>query len=167
MPIRSLVLILLTMVALMLQACGGTYVASEYPLEEEQIPAMEVRGDVTVDGAYEEATPITIGGRIDSDLKQISDQFARQLEQEIDKLDGSGSAEKTITVRVTNMGMANRFAYMEGRIDVELALGNGETVSFDKRNGSPGVIDRVLNGTIARAVLEALENEKVQAYLAE
>lgn len=159
--------VLIVFAALFLQACSHTYVANEYELEEERIPAFDVNGDVTVEGGYAEATPVQMRGNINGDLKQISDQMASQLQEEIRTRGGASGPSKQITVRVTDMDVANRMVYMEGRVTVELTLGNGETVSFEKRNGSPGVIDRVLNGTIARAVIEALGNEEVQAYLAE
>lgn len=159
--------ILILFAALALQACSHTYVANEYELEDERIPAFDANGDVTVQGGYAEATPVQMRNNISGDLKQISDQMAAQLQQEIRTRGGNSGEAKEITVRVTDMDVANRFVYMEGQASVELTLGNGETVTFDKRNGSPGVIDRVLNGTIARAVVEALSNEKVQAYLAE
>jgi len=158
---------LLLFAALLLQACGGTYVANEYPLNEDRISGFQVNGDVTVHSAYDGPQAIRIGN-LDADLDQISERFAQHMSGEIDRRhNGSGGPDKSIAVRVTDMNMSNRIAYMEGRIRVELALGNGEQVSFEKRNGSPGVIDRVLNGTIAMGVIEALENDTVRAYLAE
>jgi len=160
-------MLLIAIAAFMLQACGGTYVANEYPLNEDRISSFSVKGDVDVRSAYDEANPTRIAN-LDADLNQISERFAQQMSQQIQNRHGGESgSDKTIDVRVTSMNMANRIAYMEGRIEVELALGNGEEVSFERRNGSPGVVDRVLNGTIAMAVIEALENETVRAYLAE
>ncbi|MCP1727817.1 hypothetical protein J2T60_001817 [Natronospira proteinivora] len=153
--------------AFLLQACGGTYVADEYPLNEDRVSSFQVNGEVSVRSAYDEPHPIRITN-LDADLQQISEQFAEQMGQEIDRHhNGDGGADKHIMVRVTDMNLANRIAYMEGRVSVELELGNGEQVSFERRNGSPGVIYRVLNGTIALAVIEALEDETVRAYLAE
>lgn len=159
--------ILIVFAALLLQACSHTYVASDYEIREEHVPAFDVNGDVTVQGGYEEATPVQMRNNISGDLKQISDQMASQLQEEIRTRGGANGPAKQITVRVTDMDVANRMVYMEGRINVELALGNGETVSFEKRKGRPGVIDSVLDGAIGQAVLEALSNEEVQAYLAE
>jgi len=159
--------IMVVIAAVALQACGGTYVANEYPLSEDRISPFDVKGEITVSSAYDAAQPFNLAG-LDADLNQISERFAEQMSGEIAARHTGGSgADKTVDVRVTSMGMANRVVYMEGRINVELLLGNGETVSYERRNGSPGVPDRVLNGTIAVAVIEALENETVRAYLAE
>lgn len=158
---------LIVFAALLLQACSHTYVASDYEIEEEYVPAFDVNGDVTVEGGYEEETPVQMRDNINGDLKQISEQMASQLQEEIRTRGGASGPEKQITVRVTNMNVASRMVYMEGQINVELTLGNGETVSFEKRKGRPGAIDSVLDGAIGQAVLEALSNEDVQDYLAE
>ncbi|MDQ2070049.1 hypothetical protein [Natronospira bacteriovora] len=158
---------LVVLLAVGLSACSATYMAQEYPLDEERISNMDVRGEVRVNGAYDSPRPFRIGN-IDADLKQISDQMASQMADEIQRRhDGSRGSAKEIEVRVTRMDVANRFAYLEGQIHVELTLGNGDTVNFERRNGSAGHIDRVLNGTVARAIIEALEDDTVRAYLAE
>jgi flagellar hook assembly protein FlgD len=153
--------------ALSLSACAVTYTAEEYPLSEERISEFNVRGNVTVRGAYDEPHPVKVTN-MNADLKQISDQMASQMSDEIQRRhDGASGSDKEITVRVTRMAMVNRFVYNEGQINVELTLGNGETVSYERRNGSAGVVDRVLNGTIAVAIIEGLEHDTVRAYLAE
>jgi hypothetical protein len=154
--------------ALSLSACVGTYTAAEYPLAENRISDFDVQGEVSVTGAYEEPMPFRMRG-MDADLKQISEQMASQMSEEIQRRHtGAGGSDKEIVVRVTRMAVADRFAYFEGKINVELTLGNGETVSYERRNGSPvGPLPRILNGSIALAIIEGLENDTVRAYLAE
>lgn len=164
--LRSLVVA--TAVLMMLSACTTKYVSSEYELSEDRIPGFDLNGDVTVHNGYAESRPIRFE-QFEADLEQVSATFARQLEREIRRngRQQGGGSDKEIEVRATDLGMANRVAYLEGRINVRLELGNGEVVAFEKRNGSPASPQRVLNGTIARAVMEALRHDTVLAYLAE
>ncbi len=161
-------LLILAAAAVVLPACTTTYVANEYPLSDGRIADFDLNGDVSVHNAYDEARPVSFDG-VDADLQQITETFARQLEQEIVKngRQQGGTEDKEFHVRATEMRMANRVAYLEGRIHVQLELGNGEIVSYERRNGSPADPSRVLNGTIARAVEEALAHPTVLDYLAE
>jgi|GEM_PF-2530861 len=161
-------LLVLAAAAFLLPACATNYVASEYPLSDGRIADFDLNGNVTVHNAYDEARPVSFDG-VEADLQQVTETFARQLEREIAKngRQQGGTQDKEIEVRATDMRMANRVAYLEGRIHVELELGNGEIVSYERRNGSPADPSRVLNGTIARAVEEALAHPTILDYLAE
>lgn len=154
----------------LLAACGPkNYIAEEYPVDNQNVPAFDVNGQVEVTNGYTAAKPVTIyGGALNGDLKQISGVFAAQLEKEI-KQNGNMSAgpAKRIEARITGISGANRFVYLEGAVDVELKLGNGETVTFHKKNGTPGNLWRALNGALNKAVIESLAHPDVKAYLAE
>lgn len=158
---------MLVIAALSVSACASNYVAEEYPLENERIASFAVKGNVTVSNQYTASKPITVGP-LDADLKQITQVFADQLGKEIEENGNkTGGGNKSIAVKVTDAGYANRFVYQEGRINVELELGNGELIKFEKRNGSPAGFYRAMNGAIAQTVIEALEHDKVKAYLAQ
>lgn len=152
-----------------LAACGPSkYIAEEYPVDNQNVPAFDVKGEVSVTNGYASSKSTPIMGGMSGDLKQITEVFAKQLETEIRQNGNkSGGAAKTIEARVTGMKGNNRFVYLEGAVDIELTLGNGETVTFHKKNGSPANIWRALNGALNKAVIEALADPKIKGYLAE
>jgi hypothetical protein len=156
--------------SIFLAACGPSkYIAEEYPVDNQKVPAFDVRGEVDVANGYAESKPTNVfGNKMSGDLKQITEVFAGQLQKEIEQNGNRGSGPaKHIKARVTGISGHNRFVYLEGAVDIELTLGNGETVTFHKKNGSPANIWRALNGALNKAVIETLSNPTVKAYLAE
>lgn len=166
-------LILILAASLLAVACAPSqYVATEYPVDNAEVPAFDVSGEVEVSNGYAEGEAESVpvwDSQIPADLHQVSQVFADLLATEIEQNGDSvgGSANKTIDVKVTNIYARNRMAYVEGNVSVELTLGNGDVVTIKKVDGSPAGMQRSLDGVINKAVIEALSNQSVQSYLAE
>ena len=153
---------------LVLQGCTATYVAQERTLEEGRIAGFPVNGTVKVVNPYQQEVPAELRRSYVTDLKQVTDVFVEQLSNEIARNGRhSNGAEKWIVATVESMSVVNRRVYHEARIQVKLELGNGETVSFERRDGHPMGEPRALNSVISRAVMETLAHPRVLAYLAQ
>jgi hypothetical protein len=161
----------LVLLALMLSACGTfIYSPDEYVITPERISPLGKVKPVSLINVQQAQKFIAFDGpsKFEADYKDVTQAFVNQLAKEIINRGGkvTSDAKKTIKIAVTDLHAESLFMRFKGHITYRLELGNGKTLNLREENTSPGNIYRTLNGTIARAVIQALSNSELRDYLA-
>ena len=161
---------------LLLAGCASDYQYRPgfYEIRAGQVARLDVRGRVQLRNGYGARKPVSLGktgaaagGEVRGDLAVMTQVFLMQLSREIERSGDlvGGDTRKTITARIVDASSRDRVMHEEGRVEVRLELGNGETVTYEKVKATGKSITITMNGAIAEAVIEALERPKVRAYL--
>lgn len=158
--------------AVVLTGCGTQpYTPQEYPLRDGLIPKLAVKGAVQVNNAQpstSEAIVYSYGGsKLASNYQAITQLMVEQTKKEIAK-NGSVSPGKAKTIDLKVNFLESRYIafYWKSEIKFTATLGSSGTVEKTVTHGS-GVLLQDLNGCIAEAVMNLLNDPKVVAYLAE
>lgn len=168
----KLVVVLLCMLG---GACTHHYVPAPYLLAHDRIPLVRASAPVTIVNAqtrmgrellFESGVHTWQG-----DPHVITQHFAEQLAQALVEVGvpaavASGPAPKRLDVAITSITARRAFFHFQGEVALSVTTGDGEKFELVAGNGSPGSVDRTLNGTLAIAVLETLKHPGVRAYLA-
>lgn len=156
-----------------LAGCGTTqYLPQEYPLRDGLIPKLTVNGSVQVSNAQPSTTEAIVysyaGTQLASNYKSITQLMVEQTKKEIAKNGTSSSTgkPKSIGLKVTYLQSNYAFFYWKSEIKYSVTLGSSKTIEKTVTHGS-GVLIQDLNGCIAEAVINLLNDPKVIAYLAE
>jgi hypothetical protein len=163
--------LLLLGLLLPLQACISIdYAPEEYVVADGRISRFSVVGAVLVNNLQpNDAKTIFFEGtsKWQGSYKSVTEHLRWQLDKEIQKngIKKSGSDQKTIGVKVTNLAVARGAFHFSSAVDFTVSLGNGEVLEKRVTQGSPGNIWRVLNGTLALGVIDILKDERVRKYL--
>ncbi len=156
-----------------LAGCGTKpYLPQEYPLRDGLIPKLTVNGDVKVSNSQASTTEAIVysygGSQLASNYKDITQLMVEQTKKEIaknGKLSSSGKA-KTLDLKVTYLQSNYVAFYWKSEIKYSVTLGASGTLDKTVTHGS-GNLFQDLNGCIAEAVMNLLNDPKVIAYLAE
>lgn len=164
--------ILLVMLTLLLGACGTVdYVPEEYTIAKERIRSFDVNGEVVVENIQTDQNKVVFFGGAKQwvgDYKSVTQHLVDQLNKEIG-IHGSfksKNSKKTIQVKVISLNAWPEFFHFNSSLNAIVKLGDGTEIPIRVTQGSPGNMWRVLNGTIALAVIDILKNQKVRDYLA-
>jgi hypothetical protein len=156
-----------------LAGCGTRpYMPQEYPLGDGLVPKLTVNGPVQVGNAQSstsEAIVYSFGGTsLASNYKDITQLMVEQTKKEIAK-NGKPSLSgkvKAIDLKVTYLLSSYVAFYWKSEIKYTATLGTLGTIEKTSTHGSGSVIQD-LNGCVAEAVMDLLNDPKVVAYLSE
>lgn len=156
-----------------LAGCGTKpYLPQEYPLGDGLIPKLAVNGSVQVSNAQPstaEAIVYSYGGtQLASNYKDITQVMVDQTKKEIAKNGklSTSAKVKSIDLKVTYLLSSYVAFYWKSEIKYTATLGTLGTIEKTSTHGS-GILIQDLNGCIAEAVMDLLNDPKVVAYLAE
>ena len=156
-----------------LAGCGTMkYVPAEYPLRDGLVPQLAVNGNVQIANSQPstaEAIVYSFGGtQLASNYKDITQLMVEQTKKELaknGKLSPNGKT-KSIDLKVTYLQSNYIAFYWKSEIKFTATLGAAGTIEKTVNHGSGSVVQD-LNGCIAEAVMNLLNDPKVAAYLAE
>lgn len=160
---------------LMLAGCARTVVHQpmRQPIEAGEVSTIDIAAPLSVRMGEVSSERLRLGrlgaagGEYVSDLDTLTRFYTAQLITQLQAMgvpSGDGSP-RTMVVRVTDASFNNRVMYNESRVAIEITLGSGETVSFEKVGVSTKTRDRATNGAVRDAVIETLNHPDVRAYL--
>lgn len=166
----------LTVLVLSLICLGGCgvhpFTPAEYPLRDDLIPSLTVNGNVSVSNVQPSAEQAIVysymGTKLASNYKAITQVMVEQTSKEIAKNSNSVAANhsKTIDIKVSYLKSTYIAFYWKSELKYTATLGNGVSIEKTVTHGS-GVLAQDLNGCIAEAVIDLLNDAKTIAYLAE
>lgn len=167
-------IIVILVAAAALAGCGTTtYAPQEYPLKEGRIPKFEVNGSVQVRNAQLSTTKTVVssdkGSTLASSYKDITQAMVEQTKREVDKNGEfflSSSKVKVIDLKVTYLHATYALHYWTGEIKYTATLGSSRTIEKTSSFGRGNSI-QTLNGSLAEAIKDLLNDQRVLAYLAE
>jgi hypothetical protein len=162
------------LVAAALAGCGTRpYVPKEYPLRDGLIPKLAVNGQVQVRNAQpstDEAIVHSYAAKLASNYKDITQLMVDQTSKEIAKngtVSSSGKA-KAIDLKVTYLQSTYIAFYWKSELKYNATLGtSGATFEKTVTHSTGGGVYQDLNGCIAEAVMNLLQDPRVIGYLAE
>lgn len=172
----ALNLLFISVLALLTGCASYEYKPSVYPLAQDRIPAFELKGTLALENVQNSTTikeSSNSGVSHSYTYKEITDGFNAQFDVEVNKHAkvSSSSAQKTIKTSITHFlcetrGL-NTWVY-RCEIKGTLTTGDGTKLNMDYKHGAPVTagIQAGFDSMIAIAVENALENQKVLAYLA-
>lgn len=148
------------------------YTPGVYEIAGERIPPFERVGTIDVrvvqepDPSRQYVIYSKRGERFFTDRAMVAEMLAKELAREITHRGGQVTtpAEHTIEIAVPHV----RWEALAGLgiLSVKLGLSEAETRMFEIRNKSVGNMWRVMNGAIAVAVIDILNDPAVRAWLA-
>ncbi len=172
----SLNLVFVSLLALLTGCASYEYKPSVYPLAQDRIPAFEMKGTLALENVQSSTTleeSSNSGVSHSYNYQQITDGFNAQFDVEVKKHAkvASTSAQKTIKTSINHFlcetrGL-NTWVY-RCEIKGTLTTGDGTKLNMDYSHGAPVTagIQAGFDSMIAIAVENALENQKILAYLA-
>ncbi len=104
-----------------------------------------------------------------TDRAQVSEALAAQLSGEIARQGGQvvSPADRTMKIAVPRVSLTPATWVSVADLFVQVSLDGGPLRQFQVKNKSPGNIWRVMNGGIAIAVIEILNDPDVRSWLAQ
>jgi hypothetical protein len=156
-----------------LAGCGTRpFTPQEYPLDAGLVPKLTLNGSVQVSNSQPSTTEAIVysygGSQLASNYKDITQLMVAQTKKELAKNGKltSSAKSKTIDLKVTHLLSRYIAFYWKSEITYTVNLGGSGTIEKTSTHGSGSVIQD-LNGCIAEAVMDLLNDPKVIAYLAE
>lgn len=162
--------------ALLTGCASYEYKPSVYPLAQDRIPTFELNGNLALENAQSSTNlkeSSNSGVSHSYTYQQITDGFNAQFDVEVKKHAKvtSSSTQKSISSSINHFlcetrGL-NTWVY-RCEIKGTLTTGDGIIVSMDYKHGAPVTagIQAGFDSMIAIAVENALENQRILAYLA-
>jgi hypothetical protein len=148
------------------------YAPDVYAITEGKIRPFQVEDGIDVVNAQEISDPEHVIGNVrrsywHGDLKAITQALVEQLSGEIAKNGGrvASGEPKRMRVAVTDVDVTSAWT-LEATLTVTLQLADRSVRTLTIVNRSPANIWRALNGAVATAVIEILEDEEVREFLA-
>ncbi len=151
------------------------FTPTETPLSDDSIPVFGMAGSVTISNAQASSEPVivfsTLGTKITSDLKTITEGMVQQAQKELQKngrpTGAAGSKSIALKVNSLRTGRVTGAFYSRSQMEFQATLGSGQTIDFRVVYGTASyVADTALNGCIAEGVMTLFKDERVKAYLA-
>ena len=156
-----------------LSGCGTRpYTPSEYMLRDGVIPTLNVKGDVVIDNTQSNNAEVLVyeyaGSNLASNYKDITQLMVEQTKKELEKntKNKTEGTQKKIELQVTYLKSTYQIMWWKSELRYTAVLGGSDRVEKIVHHGSGNLIQD-LNGCIADAVVDLLNDAKVQAYLAE
>jgi hypothetical protein len=158
-----------------LTGCGTfNYTPGEYEIVPGRVNPLDVSGAVTIENVQTDSASRAFfkdpHGSKDNgigNLKEVTEHLVMQMRKEVMK---SGrmmpsARTKTLRVSVVHLESTMRDFHLVSEIDVSVTMDDGSQIGKHISQGSPGNMWRVLNGVIALAVIDILNDEQVRGYL--
>lgn len=165
--------LLLISLVFWLSGCGThAFKPQEYPLRDGLIPALNLKGNVTINNAQSAKEPVVVysyaGTKLASNYHEITDVMVVQAAKELKKNSQVtlSPLNKTIDIKVNYLLSTYGVMYWKSQLKYTATLGNGKKIDKIVTHGS-GVLVQDLNGCIAESVIDLFKDETVKEYLAE
>lgn len=169
---NSKIFLVAAIAATCLSGCGTrSYTPTEYPLRDGVIPALTVTGNVGMENAQTDTNQAIVhsyGTSLASNYKEITQLMVDQAKKELSKntkIKNDGRS-KTIGIQVVYLKSEYQIMWWKSELRYIAILGDSDKIEKTVRHGS-GSLLQDLNGCIADAVVDLLNDAKVIAYLAE
>jgi hypothetical protein len=160
----------LVALSVLLGGCTHLYQPAEYVIADERIPGIPVGPPIRIVGepsAMNDQVVFTQGVHTwVTNYSEVTTALVAQLTKEMTKRGQpvSDSASKTIRLTVLSLEANGHFA-IDASMLLRLQLGAARPKELSIFNKSWANLDRALNGTIARAVMQILSDPDVYAFL--
>jgi hypothetical protein len=165
--------ILTIIAAICLSGCGTRpYIPTEYTLRDGVIPALTVIGNVNINNTQADTNQVIVhsygGTSLASNYKEITQLMVDQAKKELSKntKTKNDGKPKTIGIQVTYLMSEYQFMWWKSELRYIVMLGGSDKIEKIVRHGSGNLLQD-LNGCVADAVVDLLNDAKVTAYLAE
>lgn len=162
-----------TVAALFLSACGTVaFTPVEYPLRAGLIAERPVKGDVTISNGQpssDQAIVHSYGGtRLATTYNAVTQLMVEQVTKELVKSGTpSPGVAKTIDLKVTALKSTYIAFFWKSEMKYTAILGGARTLEKTINHGTGAGVHQNLNGSVADAVVDLLNDPAVLAYLAE
>ena len=93
----------------------------------------------------------------------LADHLVTELQNKQIKIDDA--ATKSLKITVTQNSFVRGTWSISATLNFKVDFGNGKLKSFNVKNKSPGTVDRLYDGVVARSVIAIMEDTEVVAYL--
>jgi hypothetical protein len=172
----SINLLFVSALALLTGCASYEYKPTVYPLAQDRIPAFQLNGSISLENVQtstELQESSNSGVSHSYTYQQVTEGFNTQFNVEVEKhaKKSGASVQKTIKTSINyficETSGLNTWVY-RCEIKGSLTTGDGATLNMDYKHGAPVTagIQAGFDSMIAIAVENALENQKVLAYLA-
>ena len=161
------------MATTVLAGCATTlYLPHESQIKDGLIQKFAINGAALVSNGQTSTAKVTIssgsGVKLASNYRDITQLMVDQTKKEIEKNAVVSSADraKVIDIKVTHLHSSYAAFYWTTEISFAATLGVSQTVEITSRHGG-STSSQALNGGIAQAVTDLLNDRRVLDYLAE
>lgn len=160
----------MTLIVVFFSGCSHKFVAKQYPIEEGMAPALSCDKPIKITNAQGETKEVLLGTngghKFYGSLRQITDIAIDTIKTEFGKhgIQVRENAEKELMISVTKVHFKLGFTTFSCDTEIVVNTGDGYTGLFDGHDTS-GVVPVVMNGAINHAVVAALNDEHIAAYL--
>jgi len=164
---------LLIPLTLAFTGCGTTpYTPQEYTLRDGLIKPVSLAGPLSINNAQSSSVEAIVysymGTKLGSNYKDITQLMVDQAKKEAGKnfKQVSADKQKTIDIKVTYLKSTYIAFYWKSELKYTATLGGSIVVDKTVHHGS-GILMQDLNGCIAEAAMDLLNDPQVTAYLRE
>jgi hypothetical protein len=172
-PATNPKLSILIIAAICLSGCGTRpYIPTEYTLRDGVMPALTVVGNASINNAQADTNQVIVhsygGTSLVSNYIEITQLMVDEAKIELSKntkIKNDGKP-KTIEIQVTYLNSEYQFMWWKSELRYIAKLGGSDKIEKTVRHGSGNLLQD-LNGCVADAVVDLLNDAKVIAYLAE
>ena len=167
---------LLAVLLLALSGCSITheYKWNEYKLTPDRLPPQykfRAGNEVKVIKGESDTTRKYIGGvgahNYYANMQILTDGLVEHLTLELQnkKIKVNEGATKSLKITVNNETFERGMWSIAATLNFDVEFGDGNSKSFSVRNKSPGTVENLYNGVIARSVIAIMEDAEVQKYI--
>ncbi|VGO14560.1 hypothetical protein PDESU_03123 [Pontiella desulfatans] len=167
------IIIALALASSFLSGCTHQYKWKEYPISD-RIPnnsVLQVRTPVAVINGQTDNKVKEIGRigahKYQGSEQQLSQAIVDHLKKELAKnsIQVDDGSSKKLYIKVEHANLVQ--GVWQVRADMEVIVTTGDRIAykFEIQNSTPTTVPRAYNGAVATAVVDILNNPKIQAYL--
>ena len=160
--------------AFLAAGCEHDYQWTEYKIKTDRISAGNTLSagpsvSVTAGASNDERQKLGFlgGHRYFGSLRQLTDAVVTQVSQELSTrgVKVADGAAKTIEITVSNSTFTEGSWMLRAEMDVHVKTGNGYTRDIHVSNRTPGTVPGALDGAVALATIEVLNDARIIDYL--
>lgn len=159
--------------AVLLSGCGTmAFTPTEYPLRAGLIAERPVNGTVSITNGQPSSDQAIVynygGSKLATTYNAITQLMVDQASGELAKAATTSSGPaKTIDLKVTALKSTYIAFFWKSEMKYTAVLGGAKTLEKVVNHGTGGGVHQNLNGSVADAVVDLLNDPAVLAYLAE
>lgn len=142
-----------------------------FPINESMVPAFAGKGTITVESMQPHGKEFVLvsqsGTTWKGDLGKWTDTAVNYLTLELTKrnLVVTGTAQKKLKVSITDANAIFATWIIRCKLNLRVETDDGYVREFEGNNTSPGTLFRAADGAVMKAVVAALNDPEIVAYL--
>jgi hypothetical protein len=142
-----------------------------FPINESMVPAFSGKGTITIENMQPHGKEFVLvsqsGATWKGDLGKWTDTAVNYLVLELTKrnLVVTGTAQKNMKISITDANAIFATWVIRCKLNLRVETGDGYVREFEGNNTSPGTLFRAADGAVMKAVVAALNDPEIVAYL--